>query len=563
MKKLLMILFFGVFLAAGVGFFVFAALPMISTWQAAKTWVQAPAQLISQQLKIDHSDDSTTYQAMAEYHYQAFGNRYTSTRVAVSDGNDNIGSFQQDLARRLRIIADNGGHFTVWVNPDQPSDSLIDRSLRISLLLFYSIFLLAFGGVGAGGMVYTVIKAKKHQELVNVDPSSPWLSKQYWANPTILSNSNSGSMGMGVFALAWSVVSLAPLLVGIRELQAGNELALIAFIFPAIGLGLSYYWIKLRQNLKATGVMPLTLDPYPGSIGGQLGGTIKLANKNPSELLSSEVIAACILTEEGSDNDNNTTSFIWQDSMVPAAKASAEGTEISFCFDLPANLPESTSSDRMPHTNWKLSLSLGFQQGFKIDREYVDLPVFETATQSHFLSKQAFASHSAATLQAHNAAVDKIINVQQDSHGYRLYYPPGQQKWWLALSLFGLIFVQIGLTIPDLTFNVIFPAIGSFFAVLGFYLFAKALDVRIGAEGITSTRTLLGITIRTRFIPSFSFTEFREKKTHSSSSGRKHTQYYSIIAHGQDKQQLVVAEGLKSKGEAQAAIEKLNQLQGY
>jgi hypothetical protein len=87
--------------------------------------------------------------------------------------------------------------------------------------------------------------------------------------------------------------------------------------------------------------------------------------------------------------------------------------------------------------------------------------------------------------------------------------------------------------------------------------------VRIAAEGITSTRTLLGITIRTRFIPSFSFTEFREKKTHSTSSTRKHTQYYSIMAHGQYKQQLVVVEGLKSKREAQAAIEKLNQLQGY
>jgi hypothetical protein len=238
-SKLAPILFFGVFFAAGVGFFVFAALPMISTWQAAKTWVQAPAQLISQRLKTDHGDDSTTYQAMAEYHYQAFGNSYASTRVAVSDGNDNIGSFQQDLARRLSTIASNGGHFMVWVNPDRPSDSLIDRSLRIPLLLFYSIFLLAFGGVGAGGMVYSFMKAKKHQELANVDPTSPWLSKRYWASPIKLSNAKSGSMAIGFFALAWSVISLAPLLVGIQELQAGNKLALIAFIFPAIGLGLS------------------------------------------------------------------------------------------------------------------------------------------------------------------------------------------------------------------------------------------------------------------------------------------------------------------------------------
>lgn len=560
-SKLGLTLFFGAFFAAGVGFFAFSALPMITTWHAAKTWKEVPAQLISQELKTVRSDDSTTYQAMAEYRYQAFGNSYTSTRVAVAGGTDNIGSFHQDLASKLRSIANNGGDLTIWVNPDDPSESLIDRSLRIPLLLFQSIFLLVFGGVGAGGIIYSFKKAKKHQDLANVDTTTPWLSKQYWASPIKLSNAKSGSMAIGFFALVWSVISLAPLIMGIQELQTGNKLALIAFIFPAIGLGLIYYWTKQRLNLKATGVMPLTLDPYPGSIGGQLGGTIKLANRNPSELLSSEIIVACVRTSKS--GKNTTTSLIWQNNMVPSAKVSAEGTDISFCFDIPADLPESQPSDSMPHTTWRLNLSLSFQDGFEIAREYVDLPVFETATQSRFLSKQAFASSSAATAQANSTAVDAIIDVQEDSSGYRLYYPAGRQRWGLALCLFGLMFVGIGLAIPDLIFNIIFPAVGGLCAVLGFYFFANALDVRIGAEGITSTRTLLGITIRTRFIPSFSFKEFREKKTHSTSSGRKHTQYYSIIAHGQGGEKAVVAEGLKSNGEAQAAIEKLNQLQGY
>lgn len=560
-SKLGRILFFGVFLAAGVGFFVFSALPTISTWHAAKTWQEVPAQLISQELKTVHGDDSTTYQALAEYRYQAFGSSYTSSRVAIAGGTDNIGSFHKDLARKLRNIANNGGNLTIWVNPQDPSEALIDRSLRIPLLLFHSIFLLVFGGVGAGGIIYSFITAKKHENLAPEDPSSPWLSKQYWSSATKNSNAKSGSTAMGLFAIAWSVISLAPLGIGIQELQEGNFIALVAFLFPIIGLGLMYHWYKLKRNYSATGVMPLTLDPYPGSIGGQLGGTVKLVNGNPGKLVSSEVNLNCIETYKSGKNTH--TKSLWQNNMVPSTQATADGMKIAFSFDIPENLPESQPSDRMPHKTWKLSLSLSFLDDFEVTREYVDLPVFKTATQSRFLSPQAFASNSSATVEATNIAVDNIINVQEDSRGYRLYYPAGRYKWGLGIAVFGLMFVGIGLAIPDLIFNIVFPAIGGVVALSGFYFFANSLDVRIGAEGITSHRNILGITIRKRFIPSFSFKEFREKETHSASSGSKHTQYYAIIAHGQEGEQAVVAEGFKSSAQAQAAIEKLNQLQGY
>ena len=69
MSKLIGILFFGVFAAVGIGFFLFSATPMISGWLSAKSWESVQAELLEHDLKLSHSDDSTTYRATARYRY--------------------------------------------------------------------------------------------------------------------------------------------------------------------------------------------------------------------------------------------------------------------------------------------------------------------------------------------------------------------------------------------------------------------------------------------------------------------------------------------------------------
>jgi hypothetical protein len=560
-SKLLMILFFGVFFAIGVGIFVFSSIPMLQEWHAAKTWHPTDAELLSHNLESHHSDDSTTYQVKAKYRYSFAGNSYISERVAISQGSDNIGSFHQDLSNRLSATQNQGGRMTVWVNPQQPSESLIDKTLRIPLLLFQSIFLVVFGGVGAGGIYFVLRSAKKHEVLSSVDKSSPWQSRAYWASPTMNSNVKTGAKMMMGFAVVWSVISLAPLFMGIQGAKEGEWIALIALLFPLVGIGLLYAAFKMRRSFNRTGYMPLTLDPYPGSIGGQLGGTIRLVSVNPEQIKSSEVTVGCVGTYRSGKNTR--TSSIWQKSMVPLIRATADGAEISFCFDLHGDLPESEPSNSIPYKSWKASLSLELEDNLTINREYVDLPVFKTAEKSKLLNRQAYAATSAATALARDVAVDNIIDVQELSDGYAIDYPIGRNKWGLGLVVFGSIFVAIGLAIPDWIFKIVFPGIGGLIAILGFYFFSNSLNIRIGSEGITSVRRILGITVRTRFLPSFSFKEFKESRSHSASSGNKHSQYYSIIAHGHEGQKLVVAENLKGLGEAEAAIEKLNRLQDY
>ena len=76
-------------------------------------------------------------------------------------------------------------------------------------------------------------------------------------------------------AVFWNLIS-TPLLFAIpEELDKGNTAILLAGLFPAVGLGLLVWAAKATRRWLAVGATPLTLDPYPGSIGGQVAGSIE------------------------------------------------------------------------------------------------------------------------------------------------------------------------------------------------------------------------------------------------------------------------------------------------
>jgi len=103
--------------------------------------------------------------------------------------------------------------------------------------------------------------------------------------------------------------------------------------------------------------------------------------------------------------------------------------------------------------------------------------------------------------------------------------------------------------------NITFPILGGLFALLAAYSYANSLDVLIRADGIRSQRVIFGYKFKEKFLPSYSFSEFKAKKSHSTTSGSNTTQYFSIVAHGKAGEKLAVAEDLKG-----AAIQKLNLL---
>lgn len=559
--KLFTTLFFGVFAAVAVFFLCWQTLPMLYKWQQAKSWQATPAFLISHELKINSGDDTDTYKAVAKYRFKFNGKTYKSDQVSLSNMSDNIGSFHQDLNSKLYRIKLNRGEFTVWVNPDNPNESLINRDLRIGILLFNSAFIVIFGIIGFGGILYGLFQSKK-QTVLDVNPDQPWLSRSYWSSPVIEAGGQDGIKFLAIFAAIWTTISLMPLYMGIQEITKGNLKGLIACLFFAIGLFLFYLCWTMRSKLKYSKQMPLTLDPYPASIGGSFGGKIDI----PATLLlkpnSSEVLISCI--RHYKSGDDLETDIVWKRKVVPTFDHTSTGQQAVFHVELPDDLPVSMPDESYPYKAWEIEFSGESKNGKSIKSSYENIPVFATAQQSKSISNIEIQESKQATQQQFEKSANEKLNFTYQNMTPELHYPMFRNPFIGGMfTIIGTIFTVVGLLIPDMVFKIIFPLLGGLAALGGLYGLLNSLTIRFANEGIYTKRRLLGVPVSKKFIPSYSFSNFSPKKSYSVTSGNDRTQYYNITADRRDGKKVVVAEGFESLQEAEIAIEILKQKLPY
>ncbi|GAA5168832.1 DUF3592 domain-containing protein [Viridibacterium curvum] len=141
------------FLLVGLAFFVMGIVASVVDWSRMQDWHPLEAQLLSAGLE-QRGSRTRTWLATARYRYQFGGKTYIGQRVAINESADNIGDFQQTLGFRLRGAMRAGQSVQIWVNPQNPAEAVIDRSLRGSLMAYFSLFVVLFGGVGAGILIF-------------------------------------------------------------------------------------------------------------------------------------------------------------------------------------------------------------------------------------------------------------------------------------------------------------------------------------------------------------------------------------------------------------------------
>lgn len=153
-KRLGMLLFSGLFAAAfGLGGYFAGLQPLAQTLRAAlevRSWHPVAAQVLGTELKRHTSSDGTTYRVHARYRYEFAGRQYEGTRVGLDPeaGADNIGDWHQHWHGLLQSAQSRGQPITIMVNPQAPSQALIDPSIRWALQMFRVPFALVFTGVG-------------------------------------------------------------------------------------------------------------------------------------------------------------------------------------------------------------------------------------------------------------------------------------------------------------------------------------------------------------------------------------------------------------------------------
>ena len=581
-------LFFG---AAGLFFLATTLLPMTRDWVQMKDWQPEEAEL----LWVKGAKNET----LASYRYQILGEEFKGQRVYLAGFKDNIGSYHKRLLHRLQQKR-GGKRLVVYVNPAEPDQAIIDRQMRWGLFTLMSLFCLFFVGIGSGLLIAGIfassprkiklpstseLKAEWEEkkknptfrenfidyrryrlhELNAAEPddtgdtnesgetvTKPWLARKEWQSASIRSEARGSMITMWVFSALWWLVSGPTTWFIIPEIRSGNLPALIGFVFPLAGIFLVIKAIRQSFEWRRYGVIELLLDPYPGGIGGNVGGKLRFkTNARSSGRFNVEL--ACIFSYLSGGSDKSRNERIRWAEMGPAhVDDSAGELELSFRFDIPDDLPESDIEESEDYYIWRLTVS---SEDEPLNRSY-HLPVFKTGERSRFIDHDISAicreQHQAETERSRQAVafgnfdktrLAKVVTITKLHPGLRLSFPMFR-NWPLTIialifaGFFGGISTAIllnfgstsGWGILGTIISLPFLLVGIFCSVATIYVPLNNLRITIRRNQLIILRRLLFVPILFKQLASQQVKEFAVERSGSTGQGIKKVEHYKIRA---------------------------------
>jgi hypothetical protein len=391
--------------------------------------------------------------------------------------------------------------------------------------------------------------------IFTMSAQQPWLDHKSWAKNSIASGSRRALWVVWGFALFWNLLTL-PLFFQFHEIWEKVQrepVTAVAFLFPLIGLGLIVAAVVATLRKKRFGQTPLVMNPFPGSLGGQVGGRINTHIPFDSQL-KFKVSLSCIHSRiSGSGkNRNRSESVVWQSDGVCHSNRGMHGAALEFRFDVPFHLPASQPGKGGNYHLWRLRVN-AVLPGLDFDRSY-EIPVFETGARSSSVAR-ATESH-AATLDEAMVGVHSVADIQPVAGGVEARFPAMQRPaQGIFTLLFGSLFAGIGIALgvsgQPILFAGVFFLVGTIIACYGAFYLGKSLIVSVTREGLQSRRFLFGYPLRTQQLAAADFQGIEIKQGATMQSGSKTTVFYQLFASGSATMPFVVAERLTSRTEAE------------
>ncbi|HEV8240287.1 MAG TPA: DUF3592 domain-containing protein [Thermoanaerobaculia bacterium] len=137
---------FSLFAIFGGGFLLFFVVPAMRAL-VSRGWELVPATIVWSGVGEHSGDDSTTYSVDVLYEYEHGGRKWRSNRYHFMSGSSSGEESKQEVVARLPP----GARVDAWVDPRDPSNAVLDRSL--GSMMWFALLPLIFVVVGVGGMV--------------------------------------------------------------------------------------------------------------------------------------------------------------------------------------------------------------------------------------------------------------------------------------------------------------------------------------------------------------------------------------------------------------------------
>jgi len=237
----------------------------------------------------------------------------------------------------------------------------IPRQRLITILSFVAAcigFVAIIFGINAKKMA---LKTASLKSAAPQTSEKPWLERKEWAAGRITSGARKSVVLLWIFVLFWLAVStVITVLVVPPEWHRGNHAALIALIFPLVGLAVLVFAFNTTRAWRRFGKSYFEMAAMPGALGGTLEGMIQVNTRLRPEHGLHLRLNCLRRSTTGTGNSRSTTEkILWQDEKwlradLPQTDLNATG--IPVYFKLPADQPESTIAVG-DGTHWKLEAS--------------------------------------------------------------------------------------------------------------------------------------------------------------------------------------------------------------
>ena len=491
------------FLLVGAAIAFFALVPTLIDGYRMESWEEGRATLERAELVELKGEDSTSYRVSATYTYEYDGREYRGHRVAIGAVADNIGDFQQSLGQELESALAEGRPVPVWIDPADPTQAVLNRDIRWGMTGLYLVGTLLFGG---GGVLLFLAGLRPRRARVAASATGgdkPWLQRAEWAGePEIASGARFGMYAAWIFAAFWNLVAIPVGFMSAGEFLEGNRLAVAGLLFPLAGVGLIAWALRETTAWRRFGRTPLRMDPWPGAVGGQVGGVLALRIPYDAALRCKVTLSCLYSYVSGSGkNRKRRERLVWQREGYAHTRPLAEGTELDILFDVEEGLPESDVHQEREYHLWRLLVEAELP-GVDFVRSF-EIPVFATGKHAQRVLKPS-TSHPQA-LEARERSVQGVLDVRQLPDGVEVRFPalrhPGPKVAGLACGafFFGAGLLAGGADIP-LLLRLLFGATGAAIALGSAWSLFRALHLRIDHTGLSLRRRRYGAAARTGIV---------------------------------------------------------------
>lgn len=416
------------------------------------------------------------------------------------------------------------------------------------------------------------LKSQTHQS----EKDYPWLDDKKWINGKIHSNARGLFYLILFFAVGWNLLSFPISFFAISDTYNGWEIdhidpVLGVLLFPIVGIGLIFLSYKSYRQWSAFGRLSMTLDPYPGSIGGDVGGFLQLPIAwQPGYDFKISINCIHHTISRSGKNSSHKQHVIWKKHAAVEYKPSAAGISLKFKCPIDEGLQESTPKSGHSYYRWAAHIKgQNKQSAIKLDREF-DIPVFKLKTAQ---TSRLYIISPTPEMDIEQISEEQV-QIKQKTRSLELMYSPSRYasmaKVLLLFSLFFLCatgFLVYGTWSEieqsnSFTFfiagvsgfiSLIFAIVGLTMLGLAIHLLSSHLQVLINSSGIkVNSRSFLRNSTK---LATFSEIDTISKKTKvSSGRGSSATLYYTITALLKNGQKVILGNGIKGQLAADSLI---------